>query len=301
MIDAAINYRAQRSERSFGRALAELIEKNEIKREEVILCTKGGFIPFDGDYPEDPNLYLRKTYFETGILKPEDVAQDCHAMAPHYLEDQLSRSLKNFGVQTIDIYYLHNPETQLGEVPRHEFLNRMRKAFEWLEQKVKENKIQFYGTATWNGYRVSTEAQDYLSLEELNCIAREVGGPNHHFKAVQVPFNLAMPEAWAVANQSYGANLVPLFQILNHYNMIAIGSAALLQSRLTGPLPDFLSAHFKNLSKSSQRAIQFACSAPGITTALIGMKNKIHVQENLEVAQVPPMSESELVSIFQHR
>lgn len=299
VIDAAINYRAQRSERSFGKALAELIQSKEVQRDEIILCTKGGFIPFDGEYPARPAEYIQNNYFKTGLLKQEDVAQGCHAMTPAYLEDQLQRSLKNFGVETIDIYYLHNPETQLGDVDRREFTNRMRTAFEWLEKKVGEGKIRMYGTATWNGYRVAPDAQDYLSLEELNCIAREVGGADHHFKVVQLPLNLAMPEGWIFANQSLGANQVPFLAVAARSNLIVMGSASLLQARLTGPLPEFLNPYFKNLPKSSQRAIQFARSVPNLTTALVGMKNTAHVRENLEVAKVPPLTESDLILMFQ--
>ena len=40
VIDTAINYRAQKSERSIGIALSELINENSIKREEIFICTK---------------------------------------------------------------------------------------------------------------------------------------------------------------------------------------------------------------------------------------------------------------------
>jgi aryl-alcohol dehydrogenase-like predicted oxidoreductase len=299
VVDAAINYRAQRSERSFGKALAELIQAGEVQRDEIMVCTKGGFIPFDGEYPADAGAYFQKTYIEPGILSPEDVAAGCHAMTPKYLEDQLQRSLKNLGLETIDIYYLHNPETQLGEVDRREFLNRTRAAFEWLEKKVQEGKIRMYGTATWNGYRAAQDAKDYLSLEELNCIAREIGGAGHHFKAVQLPVNLAMPEAWIFPNQSLAANQVPFLAVAARNNLIVIGSAALLQARLAGPLPEFLNPYFKALPKSAQRSIQFARSLPGMTTALVGMKNPAHVPENLETAKVPPLSEQDLILMFQ--
>lgn len=299
VIDSAINYRAQRSERSFGKALGALIQTGKIKREEIILCTKGGFIPFDGEYPGNPADYFQKTYLDTGILKSEDVAQDCHAMTPVYLEDQLKRSLSNLGVETIDIYYVHNPETQLAEVDRKEFLDRIRRVFEWMEQKVKEGKIRMYGTATWTGYRVAPEAEDYLSLEELNLLAREVGGPGHHFRAVQLPVNLAMPEAWVAANQRFGANLVPFLQAAMRLGMIVTGSASLLQGRLAKNLPKFLELSFKNLAQPSQRSLQFARSLPGMTTSLVGMKTVAHVRENLETANVPPLTEEELLMIFE--
>ncbi len=299
VVDSAINYRAQRSERCFGKALRELIQEGKISRSEIILCTKGGFMPFDGEYSADAARYFSQTYLETGILKAEDIAQGCHAMTPEYLEDQLNRSLQNLGVETIDIYYLHNPETQLGKIPRTEFLNRMREAFKWLEAKVAEGKITMYGTATWNGYRAAPEADDYLSIEELNCLAREAAGANHHFKVIQLPYNFGMPEAWISQNQSFGANRVSLLNVALRTGMIVIGSGSLMQGRLAGPLPEFLNQHFKNLPKSSQKAIQFSRSTPGITVSLAGMKTRQHVIENLEAAKIPLMTEPELLAIFQ--
>ncbi len=299
VIDSAVNYRAQRSERSFGKTLADLIGTGKIKREEVIVCTKGGFIPFDGEWPADAKAYIQETYINHGIVNENEIAQDCHAVAPAYLEDQLNKSLKNLGLETIDIYYLHNPETQLGDFDRGTFLKRMREAFRWCEQKVKEGKIRMYGAATWSGFRVNPKAPDYLSLEELNVLAREAGGGEHHFKAVQLPLNLAMPEAWIMANQSYGANLVPFLGIAPRYQMIVAASAALLQGRLTGPLPAFLDPYFEGLSKSAQKAIQFSRSVPGVTTSLVGMKKVQHVRENLEAAKVPVLGEHQLILMFQ--
>ena len=167
VIDSAINYRAQRSERIIGKAISDLIQSQKLKREEIFITTKGGFIPFDGTYPDDPVKYFQETYLESGILTTEDVIQGCHAMTPRYLENQVEQSLRNLGLGTIDLYYLHNPETQLEEISEQEFYLRLTKAFELLEQKVSEGKIRWYGTATWNGYRISHESKGYLSLHPV--------------------------------------------------------------------------------------------------------------------------------------
>ncbi len=299
VVDSAVNYRCQRSERAFGRALRELVTAGRIKREEVILCTKGGFIPFDNDFPPNPEEFFVENYLKPGILSPEDISQGCHAMTPAYLENQLGRSLRNFGVETVDVYYLHNPETQLADIDRAVFLEKLREAFRWCEEKVAEGKIKFYGLATWNGFRLETEAPDYLSLEEINVVAREVGGAGHHFKFVQLPVSLAMPEAWVMPNQSFGANLVPFLNVAQRTGITAIASASLLQSRLAGPLPEFLNKFFPGLEKSSQKALQFVRSVPGLTTGLVGMKKKAHVVENMEAAKHPALSEQDLIMMFQ--
>src|SRR5207249_8963974 len=136
-----------------GQAIAALVSGGSLRREEVIVATKGGFIPFDGAVPSNPNRYLAETYFEAGILEPRDVVAGCHCMTPRYLRDQLDRSRRNLGLETLDVYYLHNPEIQLGAIDHSEFLNRMRAAFATLEQAVANGEIRRYGTATWRGYR----------------------------------------------------------------------------------------------------------------------------------------------------
>src|SRR5207244_3651552 len=80
---------------------------------------KGGFLPFDGPAPK-------------GLLGPGDLVAGTHCMSPHYLEDQLERSLDNLGLEQVDIYYVHNPETQLAELPRAAVLDRLKAAFEFL-------------------------------------------------------------------------------------------------------------------------------------------------------------------------
>lgn len=120
VVDTAINYRFQRSERSIREALQELVA-NGFSREEIVLCTKAGFLTPDGEMPVDANEYFSREFLERGVFKPEDIAAGCHCMMPGYLADQLERSRQNLGVERIDVFYLHNPETQLDEVPREEF------------------------------------------------------------------------------------------------------------------------------------------------------------------------------------
>lgn len=300
VMDTAINYRAQRSERSWGRALTHAIESGIAQRDELIICTKGGFIPFDQEIPTSVPDYFKKEYLDNNVLTAPDIIQGCHAMSPEYLELMLSKSLANLNLETIDIYYLHNPEIQLTEIPRPIFLKRLRAAFDWAEQKVKDGKIKLYGLATWDGFRSQAAAADYLSLEEIICIAKEAGGVEHHFRALQLPVNLAMPEAWVLSNQKYGANSVPFLPLAEKHRFAVMGSASLMQGRLAAGLPDVLMKKFPQFSKPSQCALQFARSVPGITTSLVGMKSASHVVENLEIAKEPAITREQLLLLFQN-
>lgn len=302
VFDAAINYRAQRSERSFGRALQKAVEDGTVQRDEVMICTKGGFLPFDGSYASDSLLYYKKHFIDTGLIRPEELVAGCHSLAPKFLENQLEQSLSNLNLECIDIYYLHNPEIQLGEVDQTTFIDRLREAFLMLEKKAADGKIRYYGLATWDGFRAAPdEDTKYLSFEELMILAREVGGPNHHLRAVQLPFNIAMPEAWIMGNQHYGGHLIPVFGLTGHHEIAVMTSATLLQAKLAGDVPASFRDCFPGLKSSAQCSIQLARSIPAITAALVGMKQKAHVEENLATAQVPVLSESELILKFQQQ
>ena len=91
--------------------------------------------------------------------------------------------------------YLHNAaESQLKFLGLERFLERLRSAFEFYEEKRKENKIQYYGMATWNCFRVSPKKKkEHVNLETVVKLAEDVGGLNHGFRFVQIPFNIVMP------------------------------------------------------------------------------------------------------------
>ena len=297
-LDAAINYRNQRSERSIGAALKGGFETRPytddepgshvahnnpashgvddkpalLQRDQVIVCTKAGFLT-PGAVPS--------------FLQPADIVGGMHSMTPEFLADQMERSRANLGLATIDVFYLHNPETQLGFVPRSEFDSRIRRAFQGLEQAAAAGKIRSYGTATWNGFRVKPDAADALNLTRLIEIAREVAGDGHHFRFIQLPFNLGMLEGGGLLETAQRAGIA------------VVASASLLQGRLASNLPEVLAEKIPSLSTDAQRAIQFTRSTPGITAALVGMSKTAHVAENLGVQAVAPLSREAYAAIFQ--
>ena len=296
VLDSAINYRFQRSERSMGAAIAELAGRG-IVREALVICTKGGYLSPDGEMPADPREYFSREYFSKGVLKPGDVAAGCHAMTPRYLEDQLGRSLHNLGIPAIDVYYVHNPETQLEEVSPDEFRTRLRAAFEYLESAVSAGKIGSYGLATWNGFRQPAGSPALHSLADIVAVAREVAGNAHHFGFVQLPVNLMMPEAVVMPNQRVAGREVPLLAAAMELGVTIIASAPTLQGRLARGLPNSI-AQTLGLSSDFERALQFARSAPGLTTALVGMSRPEHARTNLRMVGEPPLPTEIFWSLF---
>ena len=260
VIDSAANYRFQRSERSIGDALKTLGELG-FAREELVICTKGGYLPFDGSPPRNVREYVNETFVKPGIASFDDIVGGSHCMTPAYLQSQLDQSLRNMGLECIDVYYIHNPESQLGYVSEREFYSRLKLAFERLEQNRADGKLAHYGVATWNGFRAAANSGQHHSLVRMIELAREIGGEEHGFRFIQLPFNVAMPEAATLANEPEQRTALAAAEQLG---VTVIASASLLQGRI-----------------DPETAIQFARSNPGITTALIGMSRVEHVEENL--------------------
>jgi aryl-alcohol dehydrogenase-like predicted oxidoreductase len=285
VIDSAINYRHQRSERAVGRALAKATAAGRVAREGVVVATKGGFLPFDGPPPP-------------GLIGAGDLVGGGHCITPRYLDDQIERSRTNLGLETIDVYYLHNPETQLGEVSRPLFMRRLRAAFECLEGAVRDRRIGVYGTATWSGFRQPSSARDFLSLPDLVGVAEEVGGRAHHFRVIQLPYNLAMTEAFTLPNQPGGREPVPLLEAAREVGLYVMISASIYQGQLARSLPPVLAQVLTGLDTDAQRALQFVRSTPGVGTALVGMKSPAHVAEAAALARVSPVRWSSFRKLF---
>lgn len=283
--DTAINYRCQRSERLLGEVFKELIASKKLNRNQFVVSTKGGFIPFDSKPVTNMSAYIKENWVDPGTVSLEDIVSNSHCMHPNYLQTQIDQSLKNLQLETIDLYYLHNPETQLPVVGPDEFYKRLKKVFELFEKNVSHGKIQIYGLATWTAFREPVEAKEYISLEKTLKIAEEVGGQNHHFKAIQLPYNMAMLEALGVASQKVEEKNYPIFPASGAYGVSVTTSAPLLQSQLLH-LPNSLTKKFPDNLTLAQKEIQFVVSTPGVTSAMVGMKGVDHVEENMEVMKV---------------
>ncbi|HKR59340.1 MAG TPA: aldo/keto reductase, partial [Pyrinomonadaceae bacterium] len=82
VIDTAANYRFQRSERSIGQALKKLTTELGYGRDEIVICTKGGYLPFDGAAPRDVRAYVEETFVAPGIASFSDIVGGSHCMTP---------------------------------------------------------------------------------------------------------------------------------------------------------------------------------------------------------------------------
>ncbi|DAB30727.1 MAG TPA: aldo/keto reductase [Sulfurimonas sp. UBA12504] len=288
-IDTAINYRYQISEQEIGEALEELFSEGRASREQIVVASKAGFLPLEFPFPENPYAWIEKNVIKKGLAKKEEIVIDQHCLAPKYLRWSVERSLENLKLETLDILYLHNPETQLGYIDYATLLKRIKEAFILFETLVAEGKIRAYGIAAWNGFLYEEGHTEYISLKDIMRIAFKVAGEKHHFKYIQSPFNLGKPEAYNFTNQQGpDGRYYTLMQAVGGYGLQLMASSSLLQLNL------FKRKFSQNLSEllgtsdfnDVTSALQFARSA-NATSALFGAVDPQHVEENLTLAYLP--------------
>jgi aryl-alcohol dehydrogenase-like predicted oxidoreductase len=298
VIDTAINYRAMKSEKSIGRALLRLIKDRVIARDQVFICTKNGYITNDGDYPRvDVTEYMQKMFISTEIIKPNDISSGYNVLNPNYIARCIDKSLVNMHLSCIDLVYIHNAfESWYEDISREEFMHMLSKVFEVYEEYRSRNKIKHYGMATWTCFRVHPNNREYLSLEETVKVAEKVGGKQHGFRFIQLPYNLMYSEAILMKNQDVGSikNLT-ILEAAERLNIGVFTSIPLFQSRLlNAKIPDYA-----GLTGQVEKLIQVIRSTPSVISPLIGQKNPQHVQQNIKIANVAPMNNLEYKQAIQ--
>lgn len=293
VLDTAINYRHQRAERSIGRAVARLIDRGEVARDEVFVATKNGYLAPDAESPTSPDRWVDEELVRPGILRPDDIVDGCHAMSTSYLTDQFERSRRNLGLAAVDLLYLHNaPDAQIPAVGLDEFAARLRDVFRLYERFRDQGRLGAYGLATWDCLRARPDDPAFYALESAVRVARDVGGEDHGFRFVQFPFNIAMPEAVTLHNQPVAGERVTLFDAARRLGVSCFTSVPLVQGQLARSGPK------RNGLSPAQTALQFARSAPGTLGPLVGQKRSEHLSENLEIASRPPWDREQFLALL---
>ena len=182
LIDTSANYGDGRAETLVGKVLPDF------PRDRVIVVTKGGYI-------QGQNLTLaRQRKFPEVVHYGEGI---WHSIHPEFLETQVEMSRERMRLDVMDVYLLHNPEYYLedqahhkavGEAEHEEFYRRVREAFRFLEAKVAEGRIRWYGISS-NNFPTPVSSPTRTSVERCWEAAESVSS-NHHFRVVQLPMNL---------------------------------------------------------------------------------------------------------------
>jgi aryl-alcohol dehydrogenase-like predicted oxidoreductase len=256
-IDTAQGYGNGRSEQLIGKLLKER------KGERIYVATK--IPPAPGDWPPSPYDRIEERY------------------SPEYLRRQLEISLRNLGVDCIDLLQLHTWTRAWNRNPL---------ALDILRQFQSEGKIR--------GIGISTPEQDQNSLVDLMR--------NGWLDSVQLIYN--------VFEQEPQAELLPAAA---EHKVGVIVRVAFDEGSLTGKWTaetkfeagDFRNNYFAGdrLPRTLQRveqvkqtigaaepdlptaALKFALKAAGVSTVIPGMRNARQAELNCGVSDLPPMSD----------
>jgi aryl-alcohol dehydrogenase-like predicted oxidoreductase len=298
----ALSDRMMTSERCLGAALARALREGVAARDEVIVVTKGGYLVVDPDRigsTASARRHLVETYVDTGLVDPDRAAHGVHCLDGRFLRDQIERSRRNLRISTIDLYLIEEPELHLGACSAQEFRDRVCGAFEALERAVSDGAIAAYGLCTWDGFLRPHTDRGHLALIDVFEWALEVGGGDHHLRAVQLPYSVAMAEAFRLDSQiSPSGHTDAVLSTLRGTGTVVLASAPLVQGRALGRLPDVVREVFPGLTSDAQLCLQFVRSTPEVTCAVVGMREPRHVEENLAVARHAPASAEAVETLF---
>lgn len=207
LIDTSANYSDGGSEILIGRVLDKMISIGTLKREEIVIVSKGGYI-------QGKNFELAAKMKEDGVGYKEVTEYTdklWHSINPAFLRDQITFSLEKLQLETIDVYLLHNPEYFLDspavkeltrEELHHEYYARIKRAFEFLETEVEKGRISAYGISS-NSFVYEEEDVTFTSLEKCLDAANQIKADNN-FKVIQFPLNLYEKGAVLSKNQQDG-------------------------------------------------------------------------------------------------
>jgi aryl-alcohol dehydrogenase-like predicted oxidoreductase len=302
VFDTALRYRMQRSERTLGAALRRRIAEGQVTRDEVYVITKGGYLTVDPDLvrtQSEARRYLIETYLDSGLVQPDGLVDGIHCLDPPFLRDQIERSRRNLGLRCIDLYCIEEPELHLLAKGPNEFRSLLARVFEALEGAVADGSVAAYGLSTWSGLLLPYTERGHLSLAEVLDLALDVGGADHHLRGIQLPYSVGMGEALGLPSQ-FGpdGSAHALLDVVRDTGTAVFATVPLLRGRVVRGLPGFLRQAFPGLRTDAQRSLEFVRSSPGITTAITGMRQLEHVDENLELAEREPASPELIERLF---
>lgn len=272
-IDTAINYRGMRSEKDVGKVLTEAINVRKIaRREELIVSTKCGLILGDITEGLRPDAYLEKILKPLGIFE-EDFNKtadwDRHTLLPRFYEYAISKSIKNLGIETIDIHYIHIPEISRYALGEESFYNQLRELFLFYETQVKIGKVRFYGFAMEEAFLYDENSEWYISLEKVCNLAEEVAGKSHHFRFIQLTYNYTERTAATKKYQKIASKPFTAIEAANELGLNVIINMPLNM----GNMPENVTV---------DEMLHFVTDEPGVLAAMVGSKKPEHIASNLK-------------------
>lgn len=304
VIDTAAHYRYGRSMRAVGEGLRRAFATG-IRREQVYVVGKGGFLRFEDGPPADLAGWFAANIARKGLATGDDLT-GVHCLAPGHIAAQIDDLREATGLATLDAFLIDQPEVHIPRLGKEELNRRLQTAFAVLEQAVRLDKIRSYGIATFDGLRAETDHALFQSLASLLGLAenaaRVVDGEaqtRHHFRVVQLPFNAVMNEGFTRFSQATGqGNVASTLQAAHQLRIFVMGSHGMAKGRLADTGIDGLRAALPGFANDAQRALQFNRSTPGLGVSLAGISTPAHLDDLLAVSARPPLARTDYLKLY---
>lgn len=305
VVDTAAHYRYGRSLAAVGEGLRRAFAQG-VRREQVFLVSKGGFLVFRDGPPADLARWFEREIATRHLGEAADLVQ-AHLLSPRYIAFQIDLSRQLMGVDTLDAFLIDQPEVHIPVIGKERLNRKLEQVFVVLEQAVKDGRVRFYGISTFNGFRVETDHPLFQSLTSLQGLAeraaRTVWGDEtarHSFKVAQLPFNQVMLEGFTRFNQATGqGNVASTIQAAHQLKVYLMASHTLFKGHLATQCQDAVRRALPGLANDAQRALQFNRSTPGLGTSLVGMSTPSHLDDVLAVARTPPLERAAYLRMYQ--
>lgn len=268
VIDTAITYRSQRSEQVVG----HFIDQQD--RSSIFLISKGGFAV--------------SGILTSGLHNYEKLRN--HSIRHAYIGQSLSYSLTNLKTK-IDCYLIHNVELGKNHYNDDNFYTELVYTFSLLERKVEEGVIGSYGIATWHGLRVDRDNQFFVDLEKVLFCAQLAAGKycKHNFSAIELPINPVKTEAIYLKNQVLNSSPVSTLEFAKYHKLKVFASDSVMSGK---------AIHSMGTLNASQTSLNFVRSVPGVTSALVGMRQIKHTLDAKDVLLLPKFTNDEMTEIM---
>lgn len=309
VVDTAAHYRYGRSARAVGEGLRRAMARG-VRREQVFLIAKGGFLRFEDGMPPDFAAWFEANVARNGLGTADELTQ-AHLLSPAYVGSQLDECRRALGVETLDAFLVDQPEVHIPRLGKEEVHRRLQAVFAVLEQAVRSGRLACYGISTFDGLRVATDDPLFQSLASLQGLAEKAAQfayrdmprdpqARHGFRLVELPFNEAMTEGFTRFSQATGhGNVASTIQAAFQLKVFAIASHSLAKGRLASECADAVRDATPEFANDAQRALQFNRSTPGLGVSLAGISTPAHLDDLLAVARVPPMRKEDYVKLYE--
>ncbi|MAI85875.1 MAG: hypothetical protein CMF99_01620 [Candidatus Marinimicrobia bacterium] len=219
VIDTAQNYRNGRSDIIIGNVIKTLESQGSFNRKDVFISSKAGLL--------SENIIKSDSFIKLGLNQNQIDYKQKFCMEPKFIDWSVERALKVMKLNYLDAFLLHNPELAYL---RNNGNEKILSCLEILEKKSQEGKINYYGFASWNGFRRRPESALYLDIVSILDELKDRIGLNNKFKIIEAPLSIGMPNI--IYYHSKDKKKDTLQVILKKYGLKFFSSASLYEGFL---------------------------------------------------------------------